>query len=77
MVGPVTDEAAAAARRTNETVRDLLGSAKRTRAGGWSIENLLDSLFLLESAALAQRGQIIDQNLTIISLLEDLQQTKQ
>ena len=77
LVGPLENEANLTANRTNEAVRDLLASAKRTRGGGWSLENLLDAIFLIESAALAQRGEMIEQNLKIIGLLEQLSESKQ
>ena len=70
MVTRRTDEAIATASRTNEAVRDLLASAKRTRGGGWSLENLLDAIFMIESAALIQRSELITQNVVIIELLE-------
>ena len=71
MVNGARDDSQRAAEVANSEVRRLFSDAMKTRGGGWSVENLLDSLFLIESAALIQRGQIIDQNLTIIGLLEE------
>jgi len=76
MVTRRTDEAIATANRTNEAVRDLLASAKRTRGGGWSLENLLDAIFMIESAALIQRSELIKQNVVIIELLEGMSENQ-
>ena len=76
MVSKRSEEAIETAFRAGEAVRGLVASAMRARGGGWSLEDLLDSIFLIESAALIQRGEMIKQNLVIIGIFEGLGQSR-
>jgi len=76
MVTRRTDEVIATAEQAGCAVRELVASAKRTRGGGWSLENLLDAIFMIESAALIQRSELIKQNVVIIELLEGMSENQ-
>jgi len=52
--------------------RRLLNTATQTSGGGWSLENLLDAVFLSNSALLRLETEKVQQNVEIIGLHERL-----
>jgi len=70
MVSSDAQEAANSAGEVISEVRSLIASAKRTRGGGWSLENLLDAQFMMQSASLLIQAELMEQNVRIIGLLE-------
>ena len=71
----MSEIAANAAESASEALADarrLLNTATQTRGGGWSLENLLDAVFLSNSAFLRLETEKVQQNVEIIGLLERL-----
>ncbi|MEI7890140.1 MAG: hypothetical protein WCI34_07500 [Actinomycetes bacterium] len=68
----VADHAAESSSEALADARRLLNTATQTRGGGWSLENLLDAVFLSNSALLRVETEKVQQNVEIIGLLERL-----
>lgn len=46
---------------------ELLATASKVRGGGWSLENLLDAIFLATSASVILQQEIVRQNADLLS----------
>ncbi|MEI7559765.1 MAG: hypothetical protein WCJ63_04165 [Actinomycetes bacterium] len=45
---------------------ELLAAASKTRGGGWSVENLLDAIFIATAASVILQKEIVRQNADLL-----------